>query len=216
MIHFHAVTKHYNDSSILKNVNFHLQKGEFAFLKGRSGSGKSTFLKSVYREIDIDAGTIEVNGKDNTKIAKYELRRQIGVIFQSFELIEKMTVFENIAIAGKAIGTPIQEIEQQAMRLLKRVGLEHKRDAYPSQLSGGQQQRVAIVRALLNHPPLLVADEPTGNLDEETAAKIMQLLHDLHKEEQITMLIVTHAQWTIPDSKIWVMEEGCIHEQTTV
>lgn len=216
MIRLQNVSKSYGQINVLHNVNFHLPRGEFAFLKGRSGSGKSTFLKALYREVDIDSGSIFIDGKNHKDMKKFELRREIGIIFQSFELIEQKTVFENVALAGKVLGRPMKEIEAEAMRLLERVGLKNKRDVYPAQLSGGQQQRVAIVRALLNKPALLLADEPTGNLDEQTSDEIMQLLYELHKEEHITMLIVTHAEkFLTAQSKIWVMEEGHIHEHTS-
>ena len=216
MIRLQNVSKSYGQINVLHNVNFHLPRGEFAFLKGRSGSGKSTFLKALYREVDIDSGSIFIDGKNHKDMKKFELRREIGIIFQSFELIEQKTVFENVALAGKVLGRPMKEIEAEAMRLLERVGLKNKRDVYPAQLSGGQQQRVAIVRALLNKPALLLADEPTGNLDEQTSDEIMQLLYELHKEEHISMLIVTHAEkFLTAQSKIWVMEEGHIHEHTS-
>ena len=215
MIRLQAVMKHYEGSPILSNINFHLHKGEFMFLKGSSGSGKSTLLKTLYREVEIDGGTIEINGQNIQQLKKFELRRHMGIIFQSFELIEQLTVFENVALAGRAIGTDVQTIEQQATRLLARVGLAHKHSAYPHQLSGGQQQRVAIARALLNKPAILLADEPTGNLDEETAEHILALLYDLHKEEQMTMLIVTHSEKLLAQQrKVAVMEGGQIYEQT--
>lgn len=212
MIRIENVTKRYADNTILNQLHFHLPTGAFAFLRGRSGSGKSTFLKLLYREIEADQGDIFIDDTNVQSIAKYELRQKIGIIFQSYELIEQKTVFENIALAGQVLGRPMDEIEQEAMRLLKRVGLAHKRDAFPNELSGGQQQRVAIVRALLNKPRLLLADEPTGNLDKETALEIMQLLYELHEEEQMTMLIVTHAEELLNDKKIYVMEAGRIDE----
>ena len=140
----------------------------------------------------------------------------MGIIFQSFELIEQKTVLENILLAGKALGRPIEQIQKEAMRLLERVGLLHKIDAYPMQLSGGQQQRVAIVRALLNKPKLLLADEPTGNLDQQTATEIMELLYELHQEEKVAVLVVTHAEQLLQRGEtVWVMEDGDISEQTS-
>lgn len=210
------VKKCYQDVAVLEQLTFHLEKGQFAFLKGRSGSGKSTLLKLLYREIECDAGEILIDGRSILSIPKFELRRKIGIIFQSFELIEQKTVLENVLLAGKALGHPMNQIQQEAERLLKRVGLEHKKDAFPAQLSGGQQQRVAIVRALLNKPRLIIADEPTGNLDQQTTKEIMDLLYELHNEEQITMLIVTHDERLIQKGAcIWEMEGGNIHEQTS-
>lgn len=215
MIRLTDVSKQYEGSPILLNVNFHLAKGEFAFLKGRSGSGKSTLLKALYRDMDIDSGVIEINGLNISNTPKYKIRREMGIIFQSFELIEQLTVFENVALAGRSIGTAPKLIEQEALRLLERVGLLHKKDDFPHQLSGGQQQRVAIARALLNKPSIILADEPTGNLDEQTAKEILSLLYEIHTEKPITMLIVTHAEHLLSDArKIWIMEDGKIHEQT--
>ena len=215
MIRLTDVSKQYEGSPILLNVNFHLAKGEFAFLKGCSGSGKSTLLKALYRDVDIDSGVIEINGVNISNTPKYKIRREMGIIFQSFELIEQLTVFENVALAGRSIGTAPQLIEKEALRLLERVGLLHKKDDFPHQLSGGQQQRVAIARALLNKPSIILADEPTGNLDEQTAKEILSLLYEIHTEKPITMLIVTHAEHLLSDArKIWIMEDGEIHEQT--
>lgn len=214
MIRLTGVSKSYGDTTVLNNLQFHLSAGAFAFLRGRSGSGKSTLLKLLYREIEHDSGNIEIGGVPLEQMAKFELRQKMGIIFQSYELIEQKTVFENVALAGRVLGTPMEEIEAEAKRLLERVGLAHKMQAFPQELSGGQQQRVAIVRALLNKPELLLADEPTGNLDSETAEEIMRLLYELHEEEQIAMLIVTHDEKLLAaHANIWVMEAGEIYEQ---
>lgn len=216
MIHIADVSKRYEDLEVLRNIHFQLNKGEFAFLRGRSGSGKSTLLKLLYREMDVDGGLIEINGTPIHTVEKFELRRQMGIIFQSYELIEQKTVLENVALAGRVLGRPSQDIESEAMRLLERVGLADKLNAFPMQLSGGQQQRVAIVRALLNKPSLLLADEPTGNLDSETAEEIMTLLYELHKEENIAMLIVTHSEKLLASgARCWVMEDGKLYEQAS-
>lgn len=215
MIQVSQVTKRYGGETVLHNVDFHLETGDFAMLQGRSGSGKSSLLKLLYREIDADEGTIRFRQIPIGQTLKHVLRREIGIVFQSFQLIEQKTVFENIALAGKAVGRPMAEIETEAMRLLDRVGLRNKKDAFPGTLSGGQQQRAAIVRALLNKPSLLLADEPTGNLDKETAVDILQLLKELHEEEEMTMLIVTHDDLllTQQQAKIWTVEDGKVHEQ---
>ena len=171
-------------------------------------------MKLLYREIDVNGGLIEIGGIPIRSMKKFELRRKMGIIFQSFELIEQKTVIENVVLAGRVLGRPLQEIESEAMRLIERVGLADKITAYPTQLSGGQQQRVAIVRALLNKPSLLLADEPTGNLDNETSDEIMALLHELHKEENIAMLIVTHSERLLASgATCWVMEDGRLYEQ---
>ena len=217
MIRIADVSKHYEDLEVLRNIHFQLNKGEFAFLRGRSGSGKSTLLKLLYREMDVDGGLIEINGTPIHAVEKFELRRQMGIIFQSYELIDQKTVLENVTLAGRVLGRPPQDIESEAMRLLERVGLAEKLNAFPMQLSGGQQQRVAIVRALLNKPSLLLADEPTGNLDSETADEIMTLLYELHKEENIAMLIVTHSEKLLASgARCWVMEDGKLYEQASL
>ena len=215
MIQMSQVTKRYGGETVLHNVDFHLETGDFAMLQGRSGSGKSSLLKMLYREIEPDEGTIRFRQIPIEQILKHVLRRETGVVFQSFRLIEQKTVFENIVLAGKAIGRPMAEIETEVLRLLDRVGLSNKKDAFPGTLSGGQQQRVAIVRALLNKPNLLLADEPTGNLDKETAADILGLLKELHEEEHMTMLIVTHDEQLLTQqkAKIWTIEDGKLHEQ---
>lgn len=214
MIRLQDVSKLYGQRAILQNLQFHLGAGEFAFLQGRSGSGKSTLLKLLYRDIEDFSGQIEINGALITQIPKYELRRQMGIIFQSFELLERKTVMENVALAGEVMGKTWEQIKPEASRLLERVGLKGLKDCFPKQLSGGEQQRVAIVRALLNRPSLLLADEPTGNLDNETALDVMRLLKELHEEEQTAMLIVTHSDTLIEQfpAKTWVMENGQVRE----
>lgn len=138
----------------------------------------------------------------------------MGIIFQSFELLERKTVMENVALAGEVMGKTWEQIKPEASRLLERVGLKGLKDCFPKQLSGGEQQRVAIVRTLLNRPSLLLADEPTGNLDNETALDVMRLLKELHEEEQTAMLIVTHSDTLIEQfpAKTWVMENGQVRE----
>ncbi|MCP2036563.1 cell division transport system ATP-binding protein [Planomicrobium sp. HSC-17F08] len=215
MIQMSKVTKRYGSDVVLQNADFHLETGDFAVLQGRSGSGKSSLLKLLYRETEADEGDIRFRQIPISQILKHVLRREIGVVFQAYRLIEQKTVFENIILAGRAVGTPMEEIEREALRLLERVGLADKKTAFPNSLSGGQQQRVAIARALLNKPGLLLADEPTGNLDKETAADILQLLKELHEEENMTMLIVTHDELLLKQqhAKIWTIEDGRLHEQ---
>lgn len=213
MIRLQSLTKRYGQRTILQNLDFHLGTGEFAFLQGRSGSGKSTLLKLLYRELGDYSGRIEIDSTPIEKIPKYELRRKMGVIFQSFELLERKTVLENVALAGEVIGKSWSQIEPEASRLLARVGLQGMEDCFPAQLSGGEQQRVAIVRALLNRPRILLADEPTGNLDNQTATEVLQLLKELHVEEQMAMLIVTHSEHLLEQfpAKTWIMEQGQVH-----
>lgn len=214
MLTFQHVSKQYGQTTILDDVNATFDAASFHFICGKSGSGKSTFLKLIDRELLPDNGSILWQGKPIERYKKYELRRQMGIIFQSFELIEHMTVLENILLAGRAVGMAKKDLIQRATTLLERVGLSHKQHAYPTELSGGQMQRVAIVRALLNQPKLLLADEPTGNLDSDTAQEVMQLLYELHQEEGMTMIIVTHAQQFLTqfDAKVWRVEAGGVHE----
>lgn len=215
MIELLEVTKRYGSDTVLERADFQLADGDFAILQGRSGSGKSSLLKLLYQEIDADEGVILFKKQPVKRIRKHHLRREIGVVFQSFRLIEQKTVLENVMLAGLAIGQPKAAVEKEALRLLDRVGLKEKRYALPTTLSGGQQQRVAIVRALVNKPSLLLADEPTGNLDRETAKEILQLLKELNEEERMTMLIVTHDELLLQQpAKRWKIEEGRLDEYT--
>jgi cell division transport system ATP-binding protein len=214
MIRIDNLTKQYGNRTILDDVNLHIREGEFVFLQGRSGSGKSTLLKLLYRDIGDYSGQILVGGTPIEQMPKYVLRRKIGVIFQSFELLERKTVFENVVLAGEVQGKASKLIEPEAMRLLERVGLKGMEQLFPEQLSGGEQQRVAIVRALLNRPSLLLADEPTGNLDSETAEQMLKLLKELHEEEGISMLVVTHSEHLITQfpSRTLRMDNGKVRE----
>jgi len=180
MIEFRNVTKIYEDkTAALKNVSLTIKKGEFVFLVGPSGSGKSTMIKLLIREIPVSGGAIFVAGRNicNLKQSRIpQLRRNIGSVFQDFKLLPNKTVFENVAFALEVIGKPTYIIKLQVPQVLKLVGLEHKLQSYPHQLSAGEQQRVSIARAFVNRPPILLADEPTGNLDPVTSDGIMKLL----------------------------------------
>lgn len=214
MIVLNRVSKSYGDRKVLQDVQFQLQSNEFAFLKGKSGSGKSTLIKLLYREIERDSGEILIDGQEIGQMKKYELRRKMGVVFQSFELLERKTVLENVMLAGKVLGKPQKDVEKEAVRLLTRVGLANHLHHFPKQLSGGQQQRTAVVRALLNKPKLILADEPTGNLDRETSLEILTLLKELHEEEGVSMLVITHSEQLIQqmNEKSWVIEGGKVYE----
>ncbi|USK70258.1 cell division ATP-binding protein FtsE [Peribacillus asahii] len=218
MIHIENLTKCYGEQTVLCDLNLHIAPGEFAFLQGRSGSGKSTLLKLLYREEEQYGGTIKIDSILISEMSKHELRRKMGIIFQSFELLERKTVLENVALAGEVFGKGWADIESDVYRLLQRVGLNGKEHHFPHQLSGGEQQRVAIVRALLNKPKLILADEPTGNLDTETAFDVLHLLKELHVEEGIAMLVVTHSEQLMQafPAKTWVMEDGRVHESARV
>jgi cell division transport system ATP-binding protein len=180
MIEFKNVTKVYEDKTVaLKNISLTIKKGEFVFLVGPSGSGKSTMIKLLIREIPVSGGAIFVAGRNvcNLKSSRIpQLRRNIGSVFQDFKLLPNKTVFENVAFALEVIGKQTYIIKLQVPQVLKLVGLEHKLNSYPHQLSAGEQQRVSIARAFVNRPPILLADEPTGNLDPVTSEGIMKLL----------------------------------------
>ena len=197
MIRLTDVFKVYaNGTKALKGVSFTLNKGEFAFMVGPSGSGKSTIIKLLTGEVAPTDGQVVVNGYDMDRIKMRKmpyLRRTIGVIFQDFRLIEKKSVFENVAFAMRVIGASNKEIKQRVPYVLELVGLENKMKARPDELSGGEQQRVAIARALVNNPSLIIADEPTGNLDPARSLEILLLLQKIN-ELGTTVLIVTHEK----------------------
>ena len=197
MIEFINVTKKYDhDVCAMDNVNLKINKGEFAFLVGPSGSGKSTFLKLMIKEEEPTSGKILIDGKDITKIKKKDvpfLRRKIGFVFQDFRLLYDRTVEENIIFALRIIEASEREIKAQLKAVLQMVGLTGKEKYYPNQLSGGEQQRVALARALATKPPILIADEPTGNLDPKTAEEIFKTLLEINARGT-TILVVTHAK----------------------
>ncbi|MDF2721446.1 MAG: hypothetical protein K0Q59_1121 [Paenibacillus sp.] len=213
MIRLQGVCKSYRERIVLDEVSLHLEPGQFAFLQGSSGSGKSTLLKLLYRDIDDFQGRIEIAGIPIEQVPKFELRRQMGVIFQSYELLERKTVFENVALAGEVIGLSRRSMADEIVRLLHRVGLRGRESSYPHQLSGGEQQRVAIVRALLNRPALLLADEPTGNLDSAAAAETIALMRELQAERGMTMLVVTHSERLIEQfpAPVWHIRDGRLY-----
>jgi len=196
MITMRDVFKVYaNGVKALKGISFSLEKGNFAFLVGPSGSGKSTIIKLLTGEIAPTDGVVIVNGYDMTRIKLRklpQLRRTLGVIFQDFRLIDN-TVYENVAFAMRVIGASSKEIQDRVPYVLELVGLEHKAKAKPSELSGGEQQRVAIARALVNNPSLIIADEPTGNLDPARKIEILTLLKKIN-ELGTTVLVVTHEK----------------------
>lgn len=197
MIEFKNVSKEYNHGvKALDNINITINKGEFAFLVGPSGSGKSTFLKLMIREEEATSGTIKIDGSDIGSLKEKEipyLRRKIGFVFQDFRLLYDRTVGENIEFALRVIESSEREIKTQKKAALLMVGLDGKEDAYPNQLSGGEQQRVALARALATKPPIIIADEPTGNLDPNTARDIFKTLNEINSRGT-TILVVTHAK----------------------
>lgn len=220
MITFEHVTKKYGKEVGLKDVSVKIDKGEFVFLVGHSGAGKSTFVKLILKEIapdegDIFVGNYHVNELSNRMIPLF--RRNIGIVFQDFKLLPKKTVYENVAFAMEVVHKSGREIRKQVPQILSLIGINDKAHKYPQELSAGEQQRVAIARAVVNNPALLIADEPTGNLDPHTAWEIMFLLNQINKRGT-TILMVTHAQdivdkmqrrvITIHDGEIVRDEEG--------
>ena len=195
MITLKNVTKEYNKGNIgLEDVSLDIANGEFVFIVGKSGSGKTTLMKLLQKELDVTSGQIIVNGQDYKKLTQRNLpkfRRQMGMVFQDFRLLKDRTIFENVAFAQQVVEVPHRYIKRQVENMLEMVGLKDRMNAFPNELSGGEQQRVAIARALVNHPVLLLADEPTGNLDPVTAKGIMELLSEINKSGT-TVLVVTH------------------------
>ena len=195
MITFENVTKSYgNGAPALSNLNIEIEDGEFVFVVGTSGSGKSTFIKLLLKELEPTEGKIIVNDTELRKLrsgktAKY--RRKVGVVFQDFRLLKDRNVYENIAFAQRVIGVSTREIKKNVPRMLSLVGLSEKYKSFPNELSGGEQQRVALARALVNKPALLLADEPTGNLDPGNSWEIMKLLDEINKQGT-TVVVVTH------------------------
>lgn len=184
-------------TAALKDCSLEIAKGEFVFIVGSSGSGKSTLIKTLLGELAISSGRIEVAGKNLANMKRRELpyfRRRLGVVFQEFRLLDEMNVFENVALAQRVVGVSSREKRRKnSLAMLEMVGLAKKLKAYPNELSGGEQQRVAIARAMVNRPAILLADEPTGNLDPENSWEIMKLLQDVH-ELGTTVLVVSHNE----------------------
>ncbi|MDH6366608.1 MULTISPECIES: cell division ATP-binding protein FtsE [unclassified Breznakia] len=216
MIDFVGVSKTYpNGVHAIKNMTLHISEGEFVYLIGPTGSGKSTFIKLIDGEEVPDEGTVTVV---NTNVGKLKFkkvpyyRRNIGVVFQDFRLLPNLTIFENIAFAMEAIGENKHEIRKRVREVLQLVDLEDKARCFPRELSGGQQQRATIGRAIANRPKVLVADEPTGNLDPEKSSEIMRLLERINEEEKTTIVMVTHDQQLVDSFKkrTIALEEGYI------
>lgn len=197
MIELVNVSKEYNNGvKALNNINIKIEKGEFVFLVGSSGAGKSTLIKLLLKEENPTKGKLIINGNDVTKVKNRRIphiRRSIGVVFQDFRLLPNKTVYENVAFAMEIVGSSSKEIRRQVPNVLAMVGLSNKAKQYPDQLSGGEKQRVAIARAIINNPGVLIADEPTGNLDPDTSWEIMKILKRIN-ERGTTVLMATHAK----------------------
>ncbi|MCH7965555.1 MAG: cell division ATP-binding protein FtsE [Bacteroidetes bacterium] len=194
MLSFNNVEFRYTNQTIFTDLNFELDEAEFAFLIGKSGIGKSTLLQMIYMNLFPTSGYVRVNGYDTNTIKPRqlpELRKKLGVVFQDFKLLQDRNVYENLAFVLEVTNTPRKEIKNKINNVLSDVGLSHKRLNMPDQLSGGEQQRIAIARALLNEPLLILADEPTGNLDPETSNEILDLLTTINKRGT-AVLVATH------------------------
>ena len=196
MIVFENVTKRYKSNIGLDDVSVRINEGDFVFLVGPSGAGKSTFIKLILKELDADSGKIVVKNQEVTGLSARnvpKLRRNVGIVFQEFRLLPKKTVFENVAFAMEIVHKPKKLIKKHVPQVITMMGIADKADKYPDELSAGEQQRVAIARAIVNRPKILIADEPTGNLDPDTAWEIMQLLNQIN-QRGTTILMVTHAK----------------------
>ena len=214
MITFSHVTKTYRTNIGLDDVSVDIAKGDFVFLVGPSGAGKSTFIKLILKEIDAEEASIIVDDKEVTTLSNREvpeLRRKIGTVFQDFRLLPKKTVFENVAFAMEVLHKSKRQIRKQVPQVLSLVGITDKAHKYPDELSAGEQQRVAIARAIINNPTVLIADEPTGNLDPITAAEIMDLLEQINMRGT-TIVMVTHAKDIVDRMKkrVIAIEKGKI------
>lgn len=196
MIETHHLSKFYSRGLYaLRDLSLTVDKGEFVFLTGPSGAGKSTFLRLLLMQERPSEGEIFVNGHNLSKLTRSEIqeyRRGLGFIFQDFKLIPSRTVLENISFVPEVLGVPASQQRRRAFQVLKWVGLQHRMNAFPHDLSGGEQQRIAIARALVNDPARLLADEPTGNLDGATGEQVIDLLFDLHKRRNTTLVLITH------------------------
>lgn len=209
------VSKVYPGGSVaLQKVNIHIEPGEFVFVVGPSGAGKSTFIKMLFREVLPTTGSIFVNGVDILSLTPKEIpymRRQLGIIFQDYRLLPDRTVYENVAFAMEVIETPRRKIKRKVLNVLDLVGLRHRADAYPNELSGGEQQRIAIARAIVNDPIMVIADEPTGNLDPETSWDIMEIFKEINAEGT-TIVMATHDKEIVDamGKRVIAIEDGNI------
>lgn len=215
MIRLENVSKAYSAGiPALKNINLHIEQGEFVFIVGNSGAGKSTLIKLMLKELEPTSGKIVINNKNLQKIKRRKipfLRRDIGVVFQDFRLLKDRNVYDNIAFAQRVVETPESTIRRRVPAMLSMVGLAEKYRSFPKELSGGEQQRVAVARALVNNPPILLADEPTGNLDPSNSIEIMKLLEEINRRGT-TVIVVTHNREIVDTMKkrVITMQKGVI------
>ena len=217
MIEIDRVSKTYETGNkALKNVSLTIEDGEFVFIMGRSGSGKSTLMKLLLKEVEPSSGKIIVNDMELGKMPRRyvpKYRRRLGVVFQDFRLLKDKTVYENVAFAQRVIGVPTRTIKESVPEMLRLVGLSAKYKSFPNQLSGGEQQRVAIARALINSPEVLLADEPTGNLDAQNSMEIMRLLEEINNRGT-TVVVVTHSQEIVNrmGKRVITLDRGVVAE----
>ncbi|MDO4518342.1 MAG: cell division ATP-binding protein FtsE [Bacillota bacterium] len=214
MISFDNVTKRYGSNLAIDNVSVKIGEGDFVFLVGPSGAGKSTLVKLILKEVNADSGSIKIRGKEITTMSAREVpkhRRNIGIVFQNFRLLPKKTVYENVAFAMEIVHKPRKVIRKRVPQVLSMMGIADKANKYPNELSAGEQQRVAIARAIINKPKVLIADEPTGNLDPDTAWEIMELLNQIN-QLGTTILMVTHAKDIVDKmgKRVIAIEQGRI------
>jgi cell division transport system ATP-binding protein len=203
-----------NGFNALNGINIHIGKDEFVYIVGSSGAGKSTLLRLLFKADSPTKGDIQIDRVSLNKMTSQQtpyLRRNIGVIFQDFKLLPKRTVYENIAFALRVMHYPRSRIRKQVMQVLDLVGLQQKMNSFPSELSGGEQQRICIARAIVNNPPILLADEPTGSLDPDTSWEIMQLLSKINSR-QTTLIVATHDKAIVDDirKRVITLENGCV------
>ncbi len=203
-----------NKNKALKNINIRIEEGEFVFIMGRSGSGKSTLMKILLKEVEPTSGKVIVNDMELGKMPRRyvpKYRKMLGVVFQDFRLLKDMTVYENVAFAQRVLGIPTRKIKENVPAILRQVGLSSKYKSYPNQLSGGEQQRVAIARALINNPAVLLADEPTGNLDAQNSMEIMGLLEQINRRGT-TVVVVTHSHEIVEKmgKRVITIDRGCV------
>ena len=216
MITFENVSKTYSTGvEAVHEVSLQIEKGEFAFIVGPSGCGKSTLIKMLLKEIEPTSGKIYINEKDITNLPKKKvpyLRRSMGIVFQDFRLLQDKTIYENVVFAMRVIEANPTLIKKQVPNALSLVGLLNKAKMYPDELSGGEQQRVAVARAIVNNPMMLIADEPTGNLDPDTAWEIMSLLNDINRRGT-TVIVATHAKEIVDkmQKRVIAFDKGEIH-----
>ena len=219
MIKLEHVSKSYSAGiPALNDVSLNIEEGEFVFVVGDSGSGKSTLIKLLLKELEPTEGTITINGRKLNKIRRRQIpkfRRNIGVVFQDFRLLKDRNIYDNVAFAQKVIGESNRSIKKNVPKLLSMVGLAAKYRSYPRQLSGGEQQRVAIARALINKPKILLADEPTGNLDANNAWEIMKLMEEIN-EQGTTVVVVTHNLEVVKamNKRVITMQKGVVVDDT--